>query len=107
MNGTRMAIIGAVAGVGIAALSGTPAAAQSDEDISILAGTCANCHGTDGNSPGPIESIAGAPYRVLKAQLDAFKAGEVPQATIMSRLARGYSDEQLDALARYFSEISE
>lgn len=107
MSQTRMAALVAVACIGFAASGGTPVAAQSDDDVSVLAGTCANCHGTDGRSPGPIDSIAGAPYRVLKAQLEAFKAGEVSQATIMSRLARGYSDEQLDALARYFSEISD
>jgi cytochrome subunit of sulfide dehydrogenase len=107
MSGTRTAMIAAIAGIGIAAFSGAHASAQSGEDVSVLAGTCANCHGTDGISPGPIESIAGTPYRVLKAQLEAFKAGEDPRATIMARIARGYSDEQLDALARYFSEISQ
>ncbi len=42
---------------------------------------------------------------MLNAQLAAFKAGEAKDATVMTRLALGYSDEELEALARHFSEI--
>jgi cytochrome subunit of sulfide dehydrogenase len=83
-------------------LSGT---AHAEADGSLLAGTCFNCHGTEGRSPGAIPSIAGQPYAVLLAQLQAFKAGQVPGATVMSRLATGYTDEEIEALARYFSEV--
>jgi cytochrome subunit of sulfide dehydrogenase len=89
-----------------AALVVSPAIAQDAPiDASVLAGSCANCHGTDGVSPGAIPSIAGQPYDVLLAQLQAFKAGEISGATIMTRIATGYSDEELEAIARYFSEI--
>jgi sulfide dehydrogenase cytochrome subunit len=71
-------------------------------DAALIAGTCANCHGTDGRSPGAIPSIAGKPFSVLDAQLAAYKAGD---ATVMTRLALGFSDEELTALARHFSEI--
>lgn len=88
--------------------AGTGAAgALSEDEVSVLAGTCANCHGTDGNSPGAIPSIAGQPFEVLHAQLRAFKAGEAPGTTVMTRHALGYSDEELEALARYFSEIGQ
>lgn len=81
------------------------AAMAQDIDASLLAGTCANCHGTDGRSPGAIPSIAGKPFPVLSAQLAAFKAGEAKDTTVMTRLALGYTDEELEALARHFSEI--
>lgn len=80
-------------------------AAKAESEGSVLAGSCFNCHGTEGRSPGAIPSIAGQPYAVLLAQLQAFKAGEVPGATVMPRLATGYTDEELEALARYFSEV--
>ncbi|WP_196257831.1 c-type cytochrome [Pelagibacterium limicola] len=83
---------------------GLAGAVKADSDITVLAGTCYNCHGTEGRSPGSIPSIAGQPYAVLLAQLQAFKAGEARNATVMSRLATGYTDEELEALARYFSE---
>ncbi|WP_090597220.1 c-type cytochrome [Pelagibacterium luteolum] len=82
-------------------------AAQAQTDASVLAGTCANCHGTDGNSPGAIPSIAGLPFEYILEQLLAFKADEVPGTTIMGRIAKGYSDEELEALALHFSEIEE
>jgi len=107
MRGIRAATAAALLGAGMFAMGAGQAQAQTDAEASVLAGSCANCHGTGGVSPGSIPSIAGIPYRVLAAQLAAFKANEVPNTTIMNRLARGYSDEQLDALARYFSELSQ
>lgn len=95
-------------GIAVAALIGAfagPANALSEDEVSVLAGTCANCHGTDGRSPGAIPAIGGQDYDILREQLLAFKAGEVEGATIMTRHATGYTDEELDALARYFSEI--
>lgn len=93
--------------VGAALVSAQPASAQSAADIAVLAGPCASCHGTDGRSPGPIASIAGRPEAALLAQLKAFKS-ETPPAgtTVMNRLAKGYTDEQLNALAKHFASIS-
>lgn len=99
--------ITAVLGLGAALITAQPAAAQSPADIAVLAGSCANCHGTDGRSPGPIVSIAGRPEALLLGQLKAFKSDTPPVGTtVMSRLARGYTDEQLAALAKHFAKIS-
>lgn len=94
-----------LASASLAASLAAGSAMAQDIDTSLLAGTCANCHGTDGRSPGSIPSIAGKAFTVLNAQLAAFKAGEARDATVMTRLALGYSDEELEALARHFSEI--
>lgn len=93
----------AAVALGVSLLAG--GAAAQGVDASLLAGTCANCHGTDGRSPGTIPSIAGKPFNVLSAQLAAYKAGEAKDATVMTRLATGFTDEELEALARHFSEI--
>jgi cytochrome c553 len=83
-----------------------PAVAESSPDVAVLAGSCANCHGTDGRSPGPIAAIAGRPEAALAAQLKAFKAETPPPGTtIMNRIAKGYSDTQLEALAKYYAAI--
>ncbi|MDS1141267.1 hypothetical protein RE432_12570 [Pusillimonas sp. SM2304] len=83
------------------------AAAQSTFDITVQAGACANCHGTDGRSPGGIPSIAGRPESILAAQLMAFKSdAPPPNTTIMNRLIKGFSDEEIAALARHFSQIT-
>jgi len=86
-------------GLGLAAAS-LPAAAQQPPPV--LALTCASCHGVDGKSPGAIPSIAGRPAKELKDALVGFKTGTRP-ATVMNRLAKGYTDQEIDFLATYFS----
>ena len=73
--------------------------------VAVAAATCANCHGTDGRSPGIIPSIAGQPKDRLLQRLQDFKAGIDPRATVMSRLMKGYSEDELRDLAGYFSEV--
>ena len=84
------------------------ASAQSVMDASILAGSCFNCHGTDGRSNGAIPSIAGRPQLALKNQMLAFKSDQPPAGTtVMTRIAKGYTDQEIDALALYFSQIKQ
>ena len=73
--------------------------------IELLAASCANCHGTDGRLQTAIPAIANRSARVLEAQLLAFKYDDQPQVTVMDRIARGYSEAQLKALAEYFATI--
>jgi cytochrome c553 len=89
-----------------AALAPVLAQAQSPEALYVraLAANCAHCHGTDGRAaPGSaMPGLAGMPRDYLSAQLKAFKAGTRP-STIMTQLAKGYSDAQLEQLAGYFA----
>jgi len=60
------------------------------------------CHGTDGRAQDAMVSLAGANKDdMVKTMLD-FKAGRRP-ATIMHQLSKGYSDEQIVAIAGYFA----
>jgi cytochrome c553 len=80
--------------------------AQSMDPLHLrsLAASCANCHGTMGVAEAGNESLAGANKdEMLKKMMD-FKTGKKP-ATIMHQLAKGYTDEQLAALAGYFSSL--
>jgi len=69
-----------------------------------LAANCAQCHGTDGHpAPGSaLAPLAGRPRAELAAKLAAFKSGKA-RATVMDQLAKGYSDEEIAALADYFA----
>jgi cytochrome subunit of sulfide dehydrogenase len=85
-------------------LVSSPAAAQeSTVETIMLAGGCATCHGPDGRSPGEIPAIAGVPAEVLEGQLLAFRADEVPGTTVMTRIAKGFSPDELKALAAHFA----
>ena len=91
------AILSASALPASAAQNGAPTAAETV----VLAGPCVTCHGPDGAGAGGIPAIKGRPAPVLLDKLTAFKQGSEP-STIMGRLAKGYSDEQLERLARHF-----
>ncbi|MFN3880921.1 MAG: c-type cytochrome [Nitrincola lacisaponensis] len=83
--------------------------AQAEEfspaQVQLLAAACANCHGTDGKLADAIPAIAGRPVMVLEAQLQAFKQGLQPNTTVMDRIAKGYTDAELSALANYFANV--
>lgn len=83
----------------------TPAATSlRAHDVAVLAASCANCHGPDGRSTGGMPQLRGLPETYLLERLQAFKAGTAKDATVMTRLAKGYDDEQLKALAQWFSK---
>ncbi len=67
-----------------------------------LAATCANCHGTNGNTEGINVKLAGLDKATVIKNFKEFKSGEKP-ATLMHQLAKGYTDAQLDAIATYFA----
>ena len=86
------------------ALSGV---AQADETApAVLAGSCAACHGIDGRSPttSNMPALAGKTAQQLSVSLKAFKTDQVP-VSIMNRLAKGYTDAEIDALAAYYANL--
>jgi len=82
-------------------LSSFGAAAQGPS-AAVLTNTCFSCHGTDGHSAGAMPSIAGKDYDYVVTALLEFKSG-AREATVMDRITKGFSDEEIEALARYFS----
>jgi cytochrome c553 len=87
------------AALACAALS---ALAQDSPAARSLAATCAACHGTDGRSvTKEVASLAGLPRERIVSQMRAFRDGT--PATIMQQIVRGYSEEQIEVIADYFS----
>ena len=86
-----------------AAFASSASAQSADPNLGRnLAAACANCHGTNGASQPGMPALAGQQRPYLVQQMQDFKAGKRP-ATIMHQIAKGYSDEQIEALAAYFS----
>ncbi|MBF0092922.1 MAG: c-type cytochrome [Alphaproteobacteria bacterium] len=70
----------------------------------MLANACAGCHGTNGLSVGPTSPIiSGMASEYFVAAMAAYKKGEWP-STIMGRIAKGYSDEQIKAMGDFFAK---
>lgn len=71
--------------------------------VRSMAGTCAACHGTNGNSAGgAIPGLAGTNKDYVVAQIKAFKDGK-REATVMHQIAKGYSDAEMAAIAEFFA----
>lgn len=85
-----------------AVLASAPALATS-ADVTMLAETCAGCHGTDGVSAGPASpSLAGMDRNYFIQSMKDFVSGHRP-ATVMDRIAKGYTEEDFAAMADYFT----
>jgi len=70
----------------------------------MLAFTCAGCHGPNGVSQGPATpSIAGMSAEYFKESMAAYAMGDRP-STIMTRIAKGYTDEDIELMADYFAK---
>lgn len=83
-----------VAGAALAEPHPTPLIAQS----------CAGCHGQSGAGMGAIPGIAGIDHETFVRIWAEFRANERP-ATIMGRIARGFTDAEVEELAAYFASL--
>lgn len=88
------------AAVGAAEPAAAPAQAMASGRT--LAGTCAACHGTDGVSVGPATpTLAGINSEYFVEVMQGFKSG-TRHATVMNRIAKGYTDDEIKAMATFF-----
>jgi sulfide dehydrogenase cytochrome subunit len=68
----------------------------------MLAYTCAGCHGTDGSSVGPSSPhIAALNKEYFIDSMKQYKEDK-RNSTIMNRIAKGYTDEQIEGMADFF-----
>lgn len=81
-----------------------PALAQDAVDGTRLADACSSCHGLNGAGGTAIPPIAGLAPDDFVALMRSFQDQSTP-ATIMNRLARGYNEAEIAALADYFSAL--
>ena len=88
--------------------------ALADPSAKMMADTCAGCHGTNGQSAGPASpNLAGMSEYYFIDSMTYFKnlpkgewsAEDARPATIMNRIAKGYTDEQIEAMAAYFAAM--
>ena len=94
-----IALVAALAVTGL----GGPAAKADMASSTVLANTCFSCHGTDGHSAGAMPSINGKPAKYIEVALKAFRSGK-KQSTVMQRIAKGFDDAEIKALADYFAK---
>ncbi|NVK19274.1 MAG: cytochrome c4 [Methylocystaceae bacterium] len=69
-----------------------------------LAAPCAGCHGPNGSSYGPATpTIAGITQDYFLSSMNDYISGE-RKSTVMGRIAKGYSAEEIKVMADYFAK---
>lgn len=99
MPPSRLPILGIAAAL---ALVGPVHAA--DPVAPPVAQACAGCHGQAGEGESPVPKIAGKDRALFVRAMGEFRA-DAREATIMNRIARGYTDEEIAVLADYFAAL--
>jgi len=88
----------------IGALAISAPATATPPTAAMLSNACAACHGTLGASAGAaLPTLAGQDKDVIVDSMREFKSGKRP-STIMGRLAKGYTDDDIVAMADFFSK---
>jgi sulfide dehydrogenase cytochrome subunit len=66
------------------------------------ASSCSGCHAAGASVATPVPRIAGRSAAEIAAQMQAFKTGQMP-STVMGRIARGFTDAEVEAIAEWYS----
>jgi sulfide dehydrogenase cytochrome subunit len=98
---TNRIILVALAAAATAVQSAEPAALRPS--VERMAHACAGCHGTFGHSIAPTPSLAGKPEEAFINAMHEFKSGQ-RVSSIMNRIARAYTDDDIAALAQFFKK---
>lgn len=96
-------ILAAMASIAASATAHAQQRTAAIDDTVLAAQTCNVCHGSQSYISPTMPAIRGVDAATLYTALTELKADKRP-STIMGRIARGYSDEQLKALADYLSK---
>lgn len=102
MNDKRQSVTVRILLFVMASLAGA-AAEAADARSEMLANPCISCHGPDDKSAGSIPALAGQSRDYIANAMKQFKSGE-RLGTVMNRIAKGYSDEDIQTLANYFQK---
>jgi sulfide dehydrogenase cytochrome subunit len=78
-----------------------PAHGAGEIDAPPGATSCTGCHAAGRSVDTTVPRLVGRNPADLVAALQGFKSGQRP-ATVMDRLAKGFSDEELRAIAAWF-----
>jgi cytochrome subunit of sulfide dehydrogenase len=77
------------------------AGAAGPADAPAGAPSCSGCHATSQSVENPVPRLIGRNPADVVAAMAAFKSGQRP-GTVMDRIARGFSDDEIKAIAAWY-----
>jgi sulfide dehydrogenase cytochrome subunit len=82
-------------------LAAAPAAAQSPAPPPGVA-SCSGCHPPAAMAGIAVPPLYGRPAAEIITAMQGFRTGQLP-ATVMDRIAKGFSDDETRAIAAWFA----
>ncbi len=99
---TAIMVAGLTVGAAFSAAAADKPKLMMGASAGMLSNTCAGCHGTNGASQGPAApTIAGLSKDYFVETMQGFASGEI-NSTIMGRIAKGYTDAELNQMADFY-----
>lgn len=94
-----------IAAAFIACFSASQAMAADTDGEIRLAGFCSSCHGPSGSGPGEtIPYIGGQTKEYIVTAMTEMK-NKARHATVMEKISLGYTPEEIEAIALFYSKI--
>ena len=78
------------------------AAAAGPADAPPGASSCSGCHPPSQAGVSPVPRLVGRNASEIVQTMQAFRTGQKP-TTIMDRVAKGFSDDEIAAIARWYA----
>jgi sulfide dehydrogenase cytochrome subunit len=91
-----------IGGVALLILLAGPLGA-ADANDPTGATSCSGCHAASAAVETPVPRLVGRPAPEIVAAMSDFRTGLRP-ATVMDRIAKGFSEEETAAIAAWYSE---
>ncbi|CAG0911151.1 unnamed protein product [Cyprideis torosa] len=101
---TRALLCVLVAATGFAGTANSASQTMEFTRGQAISLACSSCHGTEGVSYGSVPSLKGRPAEQIEEKMQLFKKMS-DKVTIMSRIAKGYSEEEITMVADYFGSL--
>jgi len=70
------------------------------------ASSCSGCHPASTGVETPVKRLNGQDAAQIVAAVAAFRSGERP-ATVMNRIAKGFTDDEIKAIAAWYAAQKE
>lgn len=96
-----LAILVGLTGQG-AAFADRPAFSRAE----LLSSFCITCHGQNGKGANKVPRLKTLSVDDIEQSMFGFQTGE-ERSTIMGRIAKGFTEEEITLMARYFAAIPE
>jgi cytochrome subunit of sulfide dehydrogenase len=78
------------------------AAAAEAAEAPAGAASCSGCHAAKSNVDTPVPRLVGEDANAIVAAMQAYRGGQRP-ATVMDRIAKGFSDDEIKLIAAWFA----